>query len=577
MMSTLGNRLRSFRADARGSVAIITVLSAGVIFGMAAVTIDVSRFYLLKRQQQMAGDLAAVAAAASIGNAQAAALASLAANGRSANDLVSVELGTYTADPALAASQRFAVGTGTITNAARVTLRTTASSFFGALLSPVSPAVAATTPPSPTGGASQTTGAVIVTRSVAANQNTVSFAVGSRLASLDGGLANAILGGIIGTGVSLSVLDYQGLASANVDVFGFANALALRIGARNATYGSLATMTVRLADVLSAAADAGSTAGLPASSVQALRTLALAAGPSGPTFTLGNLVSFAAYGGLAVGSSAPISANLPLLPFVTAAARLGGSAHEVVANTSVAPPGILAVNLKLSVGSSPIGSSFASVGPVGTSLHTAQTRVLLGLQLSGLGSIAGLNLPLYVEVAPATARVAAVSCTSGVPVDPPVTLGVTPGVVDGWIGSVSDADFINMTTKPAPGAATLTNVLSMQVIGRAHATISNLSETPVSFSLANISAGTMKTTATTDYTSSLLSQLFGSLQLTAVISGASVSLPPATMSAIAQILQADLQPIDTELSNTFALLGLTIGDADTWVAGVRCGQGVLVN
>ena len=149
--------------------------------------------------------------------------------------------------------------------------------------------------------------------------------------------------------------------------------------------------------------------------------------------------------------------------------------------------------------------------------------------------------------------------------------------MDGWIGAVSDADFTTMTNQPAPGAAVLTTALSLQIMGRAHATISNLSETLVPFSTANIATGTMRTTTTTDYTSSLLSQLFGSLQLTASIAGGSVSVPPSITSSIAQLLQADLQPIDTELSNTLALLGLTLGDADTWVAGVRCGHGALVN
>lgn len=546
-----------------------------VVVAMLALAVDVSRFYLLRRQQQAAGDLAAIAAAANLGDPRAAALASLAANGRPPSDLVALDLGTYAADPTIPAAARFTAG-GAPANAARVTLRSIAPAFFGGLLSPVSSATGAPTLAAPAArpGASLDRGAVIVTRSTAASQNTASFALGSRLAALDGGAVNAVLGGLLGTRLTLSILDYQGLASAGVDLFGLYDALALRLNRRDATYGALAALDVRFADLVAAAADAGAAGHAAPGAVQALRLLAQAVGNSGPVLAGGSLASFGAYGGLAVGSGGPLGARLPVLPLLTAAARLAAGQGVVTADLGTRLPGLLAASVRLAVGAAPVGASYATVGPSGTVLHTAQVRLLLTVQLGGERSIAGVNLPLYVEVAPATARLAAVTCPAG---PASVTLGVTPGVVDGWIGAVTDSALASTAYGPVPDAAVLTTALGLGILGRAHATVSNLSESLVVFSPGDIAAGAGKTVSTTDVTASLLSRLFASLQLGARVSGGSIALPAEVTGPLAHLLQAAAQPIDTELSVVLSALGLTIGDADTWVGGARCGQGALVD
>ena len=548
-------RPRALRADTSGSIAVTTVLVSTLMFGMAALTIDVSRFYLMKRQQQTVTDLAAVAAAANLDHAAAAAAANLLANGVPAANLVSVEVGTYAADPTVAAGQRFTPGSAATANAARVTLKNAATAFFGRFVSAGLTAIG--------------------TRSVAVNTNTAAFALGSAVGSVDNGLANGVLGGLMGATLSLSAADYAALAGAGVDLFGLANALAGRIGATG-TYASLAATAVRLADVLNAAADAGAAGGASATAVAALRTMAMAAGPSGPKIAFGSLVGFGAYGALPLGSAAPVAAPMPALPLASAAARLGAGTAAVSGNLAPGSATILGATVRLALAQPAAGSTYAAVGPVGTTLHTAEARVMLTLRLAGLGAIAGLSLPLTVDVGPATARVAAIGCSAGAAVDPAVTLGVTPGAVDGWIGTVPDAALADPTTPLSPSPAVLTNLL-VTVSGRAHATVSNTVQTSVPFASADIAAGTMKTTGTTDYASSLLSQLIGSLQLSANVLGVSVPLPLGTGPSIAALLVADLQPIDRELAGTLATLGVTVGDADTWVRAVRCSGGALVN
>lgn len=553
MTSRPASTLR-FRRDRSGSVAVTTVMASGLLFGMAAITVDASRFYLLKRQQQGMADLAAIAAAANLPNARAAAAASLAANGVPARNLASVELGTYLADPSVAPAQRFTAGTAT-PNAARVTLRSLPSAFFGALVG--------------------TANATVGTRSIAANANVAAFGLSSTAAGFDKTLANGVLGGLTRSTPNLSAADYAGLAATNVDLFGLAKALAARVGTTG-TYASLASSTVRVADVVGAAADAAAAGGASTSTVAALRALATAIGVSGPSLSFGSLVSFGAYGSLAVGSPAPVAASLPLLSLVAATARLGNGPSEISVGLGSSAPSILAANAKI-VSGGVSGSSYATVGPVGTTLHTAQTRVLLTLQLAQFGIVTGLNLPVYVETAPATATLSAIGCSAGATIDPAATLSVTPGAVDGWIGNVSDAALTDLTSPVNPSAAVLTDLLAVSVSGRAHATVSNTAPVSVSFTQDDIAAGRTKTTSTTDYTGSLLSELFKNLQLSVGLLGVSAGIPAGVPTAIGALLQADLAPIDATLSNTLSMLGITVGDATTSVRAVRCGQGALVN
>ena len=173
-------------------------------------------------------------------------------------------------------------------------------------------------------------------------------------------------------------------------------------------------------------------------------------------------------------------------------------------------------------------------------------------------------------------------CSATGAVDPAATLSVTPGVVDAWIGNVTAAAMKDLTTPINPGPVALTNVAlgPLQIVainGRAHATISNLAATAVPFTKADVAASAMKTTTTTDYTSSLISSLIGQLDLSATLLGLPVPLPLGSVTGIVALLVADLQPIDQVLSSTLAMLGITVGDAQTWVRAARCGQGALVN
>src|SRR5690349_6628993 len=108
-----------------------------VIAAAAAMAIDAVSFFYQKRRLQSATDLAAMAAAANIGKAQQAALATLAANGFPASALQKVEIGTYdSTKPLTPVNLRFTPQTNGTGNAVRLTTQITSASIFGGIFQP---------------------------------------------------------------------------------------------------------------------------------------------------------------------------------------------------------------------------------------------------------------------------------------------------------------------------------------------------------------------------------------------------------------------------------------------------------
>src|SRR5690348_4871149 len=193
------NLLRRFIADTRGNFAIMGAGCMVLLIGCAALGVDVGSIYADRRKSQSAADLAAIVAAGNISKATSAAAATITANGYPASALVSVELGSYTANASLPPQARFVTPAPGAANAARVTLKTQTPLYFARMF---------------TGGSSHFD---ITTRATAASTAMASFAIGSRLLSLNGGLVNAMLGQMLGTTLSLSAMDYQALIDAHID------------------------------------------------------------------------------------------------------------------------------------------------------------------------------------------------------------------------------------------------------------------------------------------------------------------------------------------------------------------------
>jgi uncharacterized membrane protein len=567
--------LSRFTRDRRGSTIVMASVTIFVVMGFAALAVDLGSLFVQKRRQQTANDLAALAAASDLARASAAAQATLTRNQLPAEAMKLVEVGVYTPDPALAPAQRFVPGNSAAANAVRVTLQKAYPIFFAKVFS-VLPQTAAQ-------GARISAGAAntvnVNSTAIAAANAQASFAVGSRLLSINGGIINGVLGGLLGTNLSLTAMDYQSLANAKIDMFTFSDKLASRLYLTGLTYSQVLSGNVQVTDVLNAALDASRADPSNSSAANAALALIVAAKTGSlDKVNISNLLSAGVYGGRQTSQGPPLSASLNALQFVSAIAQVANGTNQVAASLAVSLPGISSVSLKLTIGERPVGTSLVTIGSVGATAHTAQTRLLLSINLIGSGSASVINLPIYIEVASATARIAAISCSPGDITTSSVTLGVTPGIVDAWIGNVTSADMTNFSTKPNPGVATLVNVAGLvSVTGRAHATMSNMTETPVTFSYADITGGVVKTTSTTSFITPLLVSLTSDLKLTVnVLGGLGIGLGGLDSLVLSTIVGAT-SSIDTLVSGLLTALGVSLGQADTWVTGIRCGNAVLVN
>jgi len=190
--------------DRAGGVGLIVAAALPVLLGATALAVDLGSAMLETRQLQGAADAAALAAAADPSRADDLARAEVASAGLPGTIATMTTAGHYDADASVAAASRFVAG-GDSANAVRVTLSTPAPTYFARVFGFRSIPLSRT--------------------ATAAQINLASFSLGSRLAALNGGVVNQYLSALTGSSLSLSVMDYNAQTGANVDLFGFLDAL----------------------------------------------------------------------------------------------------------------------------------------------------------------------------------------------------------------------------------------------------------------------------------------------------------------------------------------------------------------
>jgi len=555
----MSSLFRRFRSDQRGNIAIMSAGGMVLAVCCAALGVDIGTISADRRKTQSTADIAAIVAASNLSNATNAASSAVTKNNYPANALVSVELGTYTANAAVAAQNRFVTPAVGVANAARVSLQTQTPLYFSKLFT----------------GSSNFQ---IRTSAIAATTAIASFSIGSRLASLNGGLLNGVLGPMLGTTLSLSVMDYTALLGAQIDAFKFLSALATRVGLTGVSYDTVLKSNIKIGDILAAALSVQQADNGAGTATTALSTISTAATSVSTKITPGSLIDAGPYLNLIVGVKPKTDVKISLYDLLQATAGVANGNSQIASSVALGLPGIASVALTATIGARPQGSGWMAVGTQGASVHTAQTRVLLSIQLIGSGAAALVNLPVYIEVASGTATLDKVTCGYPDVNTSTVTLGVTPGIVDAWIGNVTTADLNNVATKPSPGPAVLVNLLGglITVTGRAHVGMGNTTPVSVPFSYADINAQTKKTVNSTNFTNSLISNLLGDLVLGVNVIGIPI-VPPGLSALVAGILGGATSSIDVLLSSVLSSLGVGIGQADVWVSGVRCDGAVLVN
>jgi uncharacterized membrane protein len=555
-MASMRNLVRRFWADQRGNIAIMSAGGMVLAVCCAALGVDVGTIAADRRKTQSAADLAAIVAASNLTNATNAATAAVTQNNYPASALVGVELGTYTADPTVASQNRFVTPATGTANAARVSLQTSTPLYFSKFF---------------TGSSSF----AIKTTATATSTAMASFSIGSRLASVNNGFLNSVLSSMLGTSLSLSVMDYNALLNARIDAFDFLSALATRVNLTAATYDTVLNSNIKIGDILAAALSAQQSANGSGTATTALSTVSQAATTITTKIMPLSLIDAGPYANLSVGVKPKTGVSVSVYDLLQATAGIANGNAQIPVSVSLGIPLIASATLIVAIGERPQGSSWVVVGTQGASVHTAQTRILLAINLVGSGSASLVNLPVYVEVASGTATLNKVSCGYPNVSTSTVTLGVTPGIIDAWIGNVTAADLKNVTTKPNPGPAPLVNLLGIPIVtAKAHAGMGNTTPVSVNFSYSDITSQTKKTVTSTNFTSSLTASLLTDLNVSVLGLGIAI---PGLGGLVTSIISGATGAIDQLLASTLSSLGVGIGQADVWVSGIRCDGAVLVN
>lgn len=316
----------------------------------------------------------------------------------------------------------------------------------------------------------------IMTASATAEQTVAgSFYVGSGLLALDGGIVNALLSGLLGGNVSLTVADYNGLAGVNVSLGDLATAIGLDVQDLSDPL-ALQAQNPLLGDLLNglSGALAGTTNSAVTGLLQGLADAA-EAGSNNPV-PLGDLFPTVND----AGANVPMINLLDLLIAAGAAANAdpSGAATPIALPVVLSIPGVATLNTFLQVLEPP---QFSGMGRPGEAeAHTAQIRLMVRLQVDALDTISDaltlvlgagllgsvdvqpLNLGIDLQVAKASAYLDRIDCPRSSNPELAAELSARAAVADLKIGTF-DGDPLDAPAI-SDGAAQLLGV-SIDILG----------------------------------------------------------------------------------------------------------------
>lgn len=570
--------LQRFAIDLSGNIAIMAAPSAPLILYSLGLGVAYGMMTLQQRRLQQLSDIGAIVAAADINHAAGNLVANFDENGLNiavrtdagyatkngslplTADLEQFDAiadftpGTYLADASVPLGSRFAAGTQPY-DAVKVGITQKAELTFATAFA-AAPNLRAV--------------------GTASASKLAAFSIGSRLASLNGGVLNTLLGSLLGTNLSLKVADYEALTSADIKLLPFLDMLATDLNLTAGTYDEVLATDISYPRLLKTL---GKTGGLTPTVTRALDAIEKALGTSPIKIRLEDLFDLGPAGGRVVGSGSKLSAEASVMDIVSAAAIAANQKKQVSANLNGSMPGLATVKLTLAIGEMPKGAASNGIGAVGATVRTAQVRLALEVSTLGINSIAGLKVrvPLYLEVAHAEARLASITCLGNGARNASVGVDVVPGVAELSLGDVDPNAFVNFGSAPRVTRATLIDAPLLDVSGLAHVNLTNLSKSKLTFQSADIAAKTIMNVSTKDTLTSAMASLIKETDIQVSILGLGIGLSKTVVqSAVADTLSALTKPLDELLFNLLTLLGVKIGEADVRVTDVRCQQSVLV-
>ncbi len=566
--------LKRWRKDNRGVTALVVALSFTALGMATAVSIDLGSLFLNARRLQGMADLSAMAAAQGLTTGTTSAADITAANTAATNTVAvnpwpyavatTVTPGVYSPDPTLSVANRF-TATTTSPNAAKVSLTAPVKLIFVGLLIG-----------NPTLQLTRT--------ATAASTQLTAFSIGSGLATLNGGIANALLSALTGSSVSLSVMNYNALLGANVDLFSYMSALSTRLNLTAGSYNSLLSGQVSMPTALAALSDTLNAEGQ--SSAAAAVNQLVSASVSAPNVQLSALFNLGPYANQDNSnfSTGGASVSLNAMSTISALLQAANGARQLQLNLGASIPGVTAVTAYLAIGQRPSNSPWIAITNANNVVvSTAQMRLYLTASVSANGLIPGLlsiTLPAYVELASAQAKLASLQCAA-TPSQQNVTLSVLPSLGQIAIAQVANTSTLQNFTQPVTlQSAQLLNVAGL-VTASVYADV-NLGGgsngwQSVSFSGTDIANDTMKSVSTQNLLQATLGSLLGNTSINVNVLGLGLGLGTSGLQqSLATLLTPVASGLDGVVDQLTSLAGVQLGVADVWVNGLRCQGAALV-
>lgn len=561
-------------ADRSGNIGTLAALSLPLMIFSLALGVDYGYLTVQQRQLQASADLAAIAAASNVTEAEKAAATYFALNrlsvtvtgrngvtipstppGVSSAARASVERGRYIADPDIAPEDRFTPA-GAEADAAHVTLSRPADLFVAGVFMPQSPLLSAT------GSASRT--------------KIAAFSIGTRLASLNEGILNALLGQLLGTSLSLKVMDYRALVDADLSVQPFLKAVATQLNLTAGTYEEVLNAGITMPQLL---ASMRAVEGLSGPVRSALHAIEKAAAGSKVKLPLTRILNIDPKKGVAVTTGGDWEMSVNALQMVTAAAALANGRNQVALDTGITLPGLAGVTVSLAIGEPPVETPPHRLGAPGSAVRSAQTRLAVEVGIDGLAALAGLRvkLPLYVEVAASEAKLADIRCLGGATTNANVFVDAVPGVAELAVGKVDPSVLSDFSDEPRVRKARLVDTALLSIDALAHGEVKNLTKTRLTYTPTEIAAKATKSVSTRDTLTSAIKSLLGDLDVEVNIKLLNLALNTSLVTkALASTLTTVTPAIDELLYNLLLAVGVKVGEADIRVTGVRCQRPALV-
>ncbi|MEQ6202416.1 pilus assembly protein TadG-related protein [Sulfitobacter sp. HNIBRBA2951] len=573
-----------FQRDEDGAVAVIVALLLVVLLGFTALGVDVASLYRARAQLQSLSDLSAMSAVAHIDEATSHAQLAMTRNSADSDALESLEFGRYLRNPALPAQDRFQVlaeGSAGI-NAVRLVAQQDAPLHFARIFTDQS--------------------SVNLNRtSTASRTGLARFSLDSHLVNIGSGALNDIITQEFGVNAAITAGDMQLLSATSISAGALLEALNLDVGRNPAEILNAETSGGAFIQALQSL--------LPPALAPAVAGLRTAA--AGTSFDVSSLISGIDTELGLTATQALLATQITALDAVNAlvAAQTVGDTSDIDLNLSVA--GILSTQTAITAGEPAAESGWIAMGEEGAQLHRAAMRVetrtqiapsLLGGFVAGI-EIASVDLPIYAELAGATASLETLACkgaraddlaarflTAPTPLHPQngtavaaLYLGHLPdtgGPIDPAEVEFADLLDVNLTIPSLLPLVPDITLSGITIQARSHVAVGTSETESITFTHADIAQGrTVKTFGSVEMlssaTASLLSPQSTELRVkpgqTGLITGLAAPLVDVLLATLPDRLLATLSaPVDSVLDATLAGIGVKLGEGELELKDHHC-------